>query len=69
MKDCKEHMLEHYPFEENKERSAPREITKVRQQQNKLNEELAKAASEEAKKQIKDKLKELGLLMNMLSAI
>jgi len=34
-----------------------------------MNEELAKAASEEAAKTIKAKLGELGRLMNMLSAI
>ena len=38
-------MLEHYPFEEIKDRNAPREIRKVREEQKKLNQDLASAAS------------------------
>ncbi len=69
MKDCKEHMLEHYPFEETKDRSAPKEMRKVREEQKKLNQELASAASKEAKDKATARLKDLGRLLNMLSAI
>jgi hypothetical protein len=69
MKDCKEHMLEHYPFEETKDRNAPKEIKKVREEQKKLNQELASAASKEAKDKATARLKDLGRLLNMLSAI
>ena len=45
MKHDIDFMIEHYPFEENKERNAPKELTKVRAQLKKINEELDLAAA------------------------
>lgn len=42
---CKEHMLDHYPFEDSKDRNVPKEMKKVRARKTEIDQELAKAPS------------------------
>jgi hypothetical protein len=56
MISCKEHMLQNYPFEDNKERDAQKELKKVKVKFEKFKEEL-KTFSQEAKDKAKPELK------------
>jgi uncharacterized protein YeeX (DUF496 family) len=47
MKSCYEHMMDHYPFEECKNKNVPIEIRKLKEKHAKMHEELKIASSKE----------------------